>query len=85
MVPFASPFDLEGIDCSSVRVSLGGEVTFDVMMIRVGKQLHRGFERELLRSLVEDNDVQHEFVQVVRDIAGECFQVRLRIVVMLIH
>ena len=51
-------------------VSLGGEVTLDLVMIRGGEQLHLRFERQLLRGLVEDDWVQHDVVQVVRDIAG---------------
>ena len=84
-MPFASPVYLEGIGCSSVRVSLGGEVTLDLVMIRGGEQVHRGFELQLLRGLVEYDGVQHDVVHVVRDIAGEGFEVRLRVVIMLLH
>ena len=84
-MPFASRVDREGIDCSSVRVWLGAEVTLDLVMIRGGEQVHRWFELQLLRGLVEDNWVQHDFVQVVRDIAVEWLQIRLRVGIMLLH
>ena len=61
----------------------GGEVTLDLVMVRGSKHVHRVFE--LLRGLVEDNGVQHDVVQVVRDISDEWFQVRLRVVIMLLH
>ena len=70
---FVSPVTPEGIDGGSVSVALGGE------------QVHRGFEIELLRGLVEYNWVQHDVVQVMRDIALEGFQVRLRVVIMLLQ
>ena len=54
-VPFASPVDREGIDGSGVRVALRGTVALDLVMIRGGEHVHRGFELQLLRGLVEDN------------------------------
>ena len=74
-----------GIDGSGVRVSLGGKVALDLVMIRGGEHVHRGLERQLLRGLVENDRVQHEVVQVVRDIAGEGCEVRLRVGIMLLH
>ena len=56
-----------------------------MVMVRGGEHVHRGFEFKLLRGLVKNNGVQHDVVQVVRDIAGEWFQVRLRVVIMLLH
>ena len=35
--------------------------------------------------LVEDDWIQHDVVQVVREIAGEGFQVRLRVVIMFLQ
>ena len=84
-MPFASPVDREGIDGSGVRVALRGEVALDLVMIRGGEQVHRGFELQLLRGLVEDDWIQHDVVQVMRDIAGEGFQVRLRVCIMLLQ
>ena len=82
---FASPVNRDGIDGRRVRVTLCCEVTLDVVMVRGGEQIHRGFERELLRGLVEDNGVHQDVVHVVRDIAGEGFQIMLRVSIMFLH
>ena len=54
-------------------------------MVSGGEHVHRGFELKLLRGLVEGNSVQHDVVQVVRDIAGEWFQIRLRAGIVLLN
>ena len=54
-------------------------------MSRGGENVHREFELKLLRGLVEDSGVQHDVVQVVHDIAGELFQITLRVVIMLLN
>ena len=84
-MPFASPVDREGIYGSSVSVTLGSELALDLVIVIGGEQVHRWFELQLLRGLVEDNWVQHDFVQVVRDIAVEWLQIRLRVGIMLLH
>ena len=47
-------------------------------MFLAGEQGHPGFNLQMLRGLLEHNRVQHNVIEVVRDIAGEVLTIMLR-------